>query len=126
MANCETYDSCIAQNRDQLRHPMDTRSLYRNRIYDNQTANKRCYEGNPINIVEGFGAGGLSLNKLLRWGIVILLVYLVVMMFVDARGTTTTGFGQPTFGAMTQTSPMEGMVGGLSESLSDLSFLRTE
>lgn len=120
MANCETYDSCIAQNRDQLRHPMDTRSLYKNRIYDNQTANKRCYEAHPVDIVEGFGNTGLSLNKLLRWAIIGLLVYLVVMMFVESRGASSA----PTFGpAFTATSPMQG---GVSESLSDLSFLRTE
>ena len=109
MGNCESYDECINENRETLRHPMDTKSLYKNRVYDNQTANRRCYEANPIDIVEGFGRSDFSLNMLLKWGIIIAIVYLVVMMVTKSEG----GFSLPK------------LMGG-TESLSDLSFLQSE
>ncbi len=110
---------------------MDTTSLYRDRIYDNQTVNRRCYESNPVDIVEGFdGGSGLSLNKLLRWGIILLVVYLVVMMVVDSKKLGSFDFGSRGYdlGNYSATSPPTGLGnfdlrGGMTESLSDLSFL---
>ena len=107
MGNCESYDAHVSGTRNTLRHPMDTRSLYRHRIYDNQTANRRSYESHPIEIVEGFGSSDLSLNTLLKWGIILVVIYLIFMMLTKSNG------GLPN------------LMGG-TESLSDLSFLNSE
>ncbi len=107
MSNCDNYDDCIRTTRRTLKHPIDRNSLYRNRIYDNQTARRRCFELSPINILEGFGGGGLTVNNLLKWAIILLIVYLVYMAF-------------------TKSDAGKAIMKGGSESLSDLSFLKTE
>lgn len=76
---CAEYNMCIYAQRAELRYPIDEKSLYANRIYDNQTANRRCYERNPINIIEGFGSGSL-VNNLIRLAIFIAIVYVVYMV----------------------------------------------
>ena len=58
--NCDSYDGCVKQGKNVLRYPVDTKSLYSQRIYDNQTANKKCYQRHPIEIIEGFG--NMNLN----------------------------------------------------------------
>ena len=81
--SCGNYDNCIDKKRCDLRHPVDKRSLYSGRIYDNQTANRRCYENNPIEIVEGFGCPSKDLIKLiLKWTIIGLIVYVVGTMIM--------------------------------------------
>lgn len=81
--NCGGYDNCISDKRQTLSHPVDTKSLYANRIYDNQTANRRCYNYNPIDIIEGFGLGNLDMKTLLKWGILFLIVCAILMMVMD-------------------------------------------
>jgi len=80
--SCNSYDSCSKRERENLGYPVDSESLYMNKIYDNQTANRRCYEKNPIDIVEGFGFP-LSWEKILKFSIVVLLVILFVVLAKD-------------------------------------------
>jgi hypothetical protein len=110
MNSCAGYDDCIAKTMDTLRYPMDKRSLYRYRIYDKQTANRRCYESNPINILEGFGSTELTLTNILKWLIVIVIIYLIYVLVTDKHAI----------------KEVKTALGGASESLSDLSFLKTE
>ena len=76
--SCNNYDTCKQEKKYTLRHGSDDMSLYGKKIYDNQTANRRCYETNPINIVEGFG---FSFNTLFKWVVIILVIYLVFQLF---------------------------------------------
>ena len=78
--NCDAWGNCLKREMTNMRYPMATPSLYKNRFYDNQTAKSRCYERNPIDIVEGFGA--MSLNNLLMWVVIILVVYLLYKTFM--------------------------------------------
>lgn len=110
MNNCNSYDECIEQEKEILRFPMDKRSLYRKRIYDNQTANRRCYESNPINILEGFGNTDLTLTNVLKLIICLVIIYLIYMLVTDKKTVET----------------VKTALKGGSESLSDLSFLKTE
>ncbi len=82
--NCNNYDTCKQEKKSTLRRAADDMSLYGRRIYDNQTANRRCYETNPINIVEGFG---LSFNTLFKWVVIILVIYLVGTIIVQLFDT---------------------------------------
>lgn len=113
MGNCENYDSCIQKRRDDLKHPIDARSLYAKRIYDNQTANRLCYNENPVEIIEGFG-GGFTLNNLLRWAIIIVVIYLITMVAMKLLGNKTFKLNL---------GNMDG--GSTSYSLANLSFLNT-
>lgn len=72
--SCDSYNKCIKHEMDNMVYPMDSKSLYSDRIYDEQTARSRCYALGPIEIREGFGASWNTIIKLL---IVILLIYLV-------------------------------------------------
>ena len=80
---CTNYDACIAGKRNNLRYPTDSQSLYANRIYDNQTANRRCYEGgNPIEIIEGFNCN-FTWDQLLKGVVIILLIIAFVALAKD-------------------------------------------
>ena len=84
--SCKNYNNCIDKKRGNLKHPIDKRSLYSRRVYDNQTANRRCYENNPIEIVEGFSCPSKDLIKLiLKWVIIGLIIYLVGTMIMGMR-----------------------------------------
>lgn len=76
MGNCESYDACIQRERKNMRYPVDTQSLYAKRIVDNQTANRRCYQRNPIHIVEGFG--NKNVMEILKWIILLVIIYFTV------------------------------------------------
>ena len=110
MDNCGNYDNCIHQTRKTIRHPVDTRSLYRNRVYDNQTANRLCYHDNPVDIMEGFH-GNLNFNILLKWAIIIIVIYLIFMLVT--KYNKTDNYGLPT------------SIGGLVSSMNEFSFLNT-
>jgi hypothetical protein len=75
--------NCISDKRQTLSHPVDTKSLYANRVYDNQTANRRCYNYNPVDIIEGFGLGNMDMKAILKWGILFLIVCAILMMVMD-------------------------------------------
>ncbi len=77
---CDSYESCSGELRDQLRHPTDEQSLYASKIYDNQTANRRCYESNPINIVEGFTDASTPMGRLMRMVVVAVALYLLYIV----------------------------------------------
>lgn len=110
MNSCAGYDNCITKTMDTLKYPMDRRSLYRNRIYDKQTANRRCYESNPMSIFEGFGSTEFTLTNVLKWLIVLVIIYLIYVLITDKHAV----------------DDVKKALKGGSESLSDLSFLKTE
>ena len=79
---CNNYQNCVNRERQNMRYPIDMKSLYASRYYDDHAAKTRCYANNPINILEGFG-GPMTLEKLLKWILVALLVALLVMFAKD-------------------------------------------
>ncbi len=86
---CASYNQCIFKLRADLRYPTDTASLYGKRIYDNQTANRRCYEENPIDIVEGFGCPSRKyLSALIKIAIVAVAVYIIYVVITNATKET--------------------------------------
>lgn len=70
----DSYMKCREDTRNKLAYPVDNRSLYANRTYDNETTNRRCYENNPIKIVEGFG-------KVNAWTVVIVALIIIVAIY---------------------------------------------
>lgn len=63
---------------DSLEQPTNENSLYAERIYDEQTASRRCYEKNPItNILEGF-SGGSKWETVSKWLSIFLIVCLII------------------------------------------------
>lgn len=80
--SCNSYDECGYRERDTLKYPIDSRSLYANRIYDNQTLNRRCYQKNPIEIIEGFGLS-FTWDQLIKFIIVVLLIILFFILAKD-------------------------------------------
>ena len=98
MGSNQSYDTCIREKREQLKYPTDDKSLYTNRIYDNQTANRLCYEQNPIDIVEGFGPGGITLEQILRFAILAIIIYFVVSFLMRPRETVRVGIDSATIG----------------------------
>jgi hypothetical protein len=55
--------------------PVDSKSLYGQKIYDNEIASRKCYEKNPIKIIEGFGC---STNKIIKC---LILFLFIILMF---------------------------------------------
>lgn len=78
---CGPFDNCVCKMSNQMRYPVDKKSLYANKIYDNQIANQWCYDQNPINI-EGFGCG-FDWSKILQVVVVICLVILAFGLVKD-------------------------------------------
>lgn len=77
-----SFNNCRHEEKKRLAHPADPQSLYANKIIDNQTANRRCYEKNPnVNIVEGFGFS--SIWTILVWIVVIVVVFFIGMFVCD-------------------------------------------
>jgi len=71
---------------NKLQFPLDVKSLYADRIYDNETARRRCYEKSPnLPFIEGFDGLGLNMSfrHLFMWLCVLLLVVLVVMLIMN-------------------------------------------
>jgi len=94
MRNCDSYNSCKVQEKENMRYPNDQRSLYVNRIVDNQTANRRCYERNPINIVEGFGNFDTdNLMQMLQWVVFIILIIVALNYFMQYIRKEQISFG---------------------------------
>lgn len=76
---CKNYDECLNKEMENMKYPIDDPSLYMDRIYDYQTANRRCYEKNPVNI-EGFGLSGpFTWDKIFK----IIIVVLIVIVFIS-------------------------------------------
>jgi hypothetical protein len=112
MGNCDSYDTCIQEERQNMRHPIDHQSLYANRITDNQTANKKCYMENPIHIIEGFGNKEQLMN-ILKYVVIAIVAYIVfyfLFSYLDKeQPVVNTGFAN-----------MDDLTGGDSELLKDI------
>jgi hypothetical protein len=134
---CNNYDGCRVQKKEQLIHTMDKQSLYRDRIMDNQTVNRRCYESNPVEIIEGFTINGWTLRELLKWVFVGLVIWTIVTMvskplslysatspYNTLANVTNAAFSATSTDNVVNT--VQDLAGGVTESLSDLSFLRTD
>ncbi len=81
--SCESYNACANARKKQMRFPADRNSLYAQGLYDNQMADRSCYEKGPIDYVEGFNCLGfrnLPWTTILKWIVGILLVVLIVML----------------------------------------------
>lgn len=76
--SCNSYDGCRKNENKTLEYPTDVNSLYNQRLYDSQTENQRCYQKNPVTILEGFGRSGFG--QLLKLVLFVLLVILVVSL----------------------------------------------
>jgi hypothetical protein len=86
--SCNNYDSCSKTERNTLKYPTDTEALYANRVYDNQTANRRCYESNPsLQIIEGFGFSNDIIKNILKIVIVLLVLYVLYSIVRDMGKT---------------------------------------
>lgn len=79
MVSCDVFGNCTNRESNNMKYPMDAKSIYADRVYDNQTGMARCYSRNPINIVEGFGQ--LSFNNVLMWVVIGLILYLLYRMY---------------------------------------------
>ncbi len=78
---CDNFD-CIIEEKKKIAHPIDNLSLYEKKLYDAQTANRRCYEKNPINIIEGFSYSVTWANAI-KVLVIVLLVILFVSLLMD-------------------------------------------
>nr|QBK89124.1 MAG: hypothetical protein LCMiAC02_02170 [Mimivirus LCMiAC02] len=78
---CQNFNECGINARQTLAYPTDKRSLYADRIYDNQTVNNRCYSKHPINIIEGFGK--FNVNKIIRWVFIFIILCIIFTFVVD-------------------------------------------
>ncbi|ARF11447.1 hypothetical protein Klosneuvirus_1_304 [Klosneuvirus KNV1] len=110
--SCSSYDDCRKRENKTLEYPTDVNSLYANRYYDLQTENTRCYQRNPITILEGFGRSGFG--QLLKLVLFVLLIILVVSLFSDylkPKEVIEVGIETP---SVIEVSPIkvEGMKGG--------------
>lgn len=84
--SCNNYQNCINKKRDELRYPVDSKSLYAQRLYDNQTANKHCYKQHPINI-EPFNTDNLfSMNNLLMYAVIAVVVFVLYKLMTKDSG----------------------------------------
>ena len=109
MECCQSYDKCIHNTKKTIRYPVDKRSLYRDRIYDNQTSNKLCYQAHPLEVIEGFN-GNIEWMVLLKWALIILVIYYIFTLVTQPK---TDEFGLPK------------SIGGLISSIDTYSFLNT-
>lgn len=108
--SCQNYDQCVHNTQETLKHPTDSQSLYATKIYDNQTANRRCYETTALshrpNIIEGFRNGTL-LQKLIRIAIFIAIIYVIYMVITGGfKPYEEVSIPTDTLGPMTPSSPL--------------------
>lgn len=75
---CKNYADCMNTEMNNLEYPVDQQSLYADRFYDEQTAKKRCYEKNKPDITEGFGFNNLNIKNIIKWIIIIVIVYYAI------------------------------------------------
>jgi hypothetical protein len=110
MNECKNYEDCIRNEREQLLYPIDRKSLYNHRIYDNQTANRRCYERDPFEIIEGFD-DGFSWDSLLKFVVIVLLVVIFCVLakdlFVTKEILSGGNLDSPSIIGLTAISPFE-------------------
>lgn len=84
---CADYDKCRNFEMNRLQFPTDNNSLYDQKIYDNQTANSRCYSKHPSDIIkEGFSTL-FTWENFIKLVIVVLLIILIVSLCMDHMKT---------------------------------------
>lgn len=105
MSDNKTYDNCIGELRGQLEYPLDKKSLYGKRIYDNQTANRLCYERNPVNIVEGFGnfLPSFAINDIIKYALILFVTYLLFQYLFVPQQNVNLGINSPQMGGANTT-----------------------
>lgn len=85
---CTDFNNCKQEMMDRLEQPTDENSLYADRIYDNQTASRRCAEAaNPLTkVLEGFGLSGGSKSwwETLSWWLSIFLCVCLLVWCLSA------------------------------------------
>lgn len=112
--SCSSYDECKKKQNKTLEYPVDVNSLYGQRLYDAQTANTRCYQKNPVTILEGFGRVGFG--QLLKLVLVVLVIVLVVSLvsgFNWCKPTEVISVDLKTPSVFEMTPiPIQGMKGG--------------
>lgn len=93
MSSCAINGACSRKEMDNMNYPTDMDSLYANKNYDRQTAQRRCYEKSPFNIIEGFCSGSFwnRLIKLIILALFILLLIILVKDFVMPKETVSLG-----------------------------------
>ncbi len=79
---CNNWDKCKKNEMEERAFPVDNESLYKEKIYDNQSANNTCYETNPIKIIENFGNSQWS--TWISVLVIILLAALLGFIFKDS------------------------------------------
>jgi len=84
---CMKYNTCVKNLVKQMQVPTDTTALYADRLYDTQTAGRRCYEQGPVtNFVEGFGFGGnMNMGTILKWVLIAAVIYLLYSLFRESQ-----------------------------------------
>lgn len=80
--SCQDYESCLYKEKENAYFPTDKESLYAEKYYDDQTAEKKCYNENRISLLEGFGCS-VSWGKVLKLVIIILLVIFFIVILRD-------------------------------------------
>lgn len=98
--SCSNFNNCKTQETNNMGFPSDADTLYAQKIYDDQTAANRCYANQPrsTNIVEGFGMGGFTWEKIIKIGIIILLVILFISLVCDYTSLKEVSIQQGGFG----------------------------
>jgi hypothetical protein len=115
MNSYSSNDTCLTNKKNDRNasFPVDSKSLYNDKIYDTQTAHRTCYESNPVQITEGFGTMKLSFHKLLRYAIYLVIAFIVFLMV-----------NKVTDGAVSGALGLDmGSNSDAIESLSEMSFL---
>lgn len=81
---CDEWNNCVDDRMEKMGYPVDNTALYKDKIYDQQIANGKCYEMNPIRIIESFS--GSSWNFWIICIVVVLLIVLIGFVMKDYMG----------------------------------------
>ncbi len=90
--SCSGFNNCQAEEVNRIGFPSDKDSLYAQKIYDKQTAANRCYANVPrtTNIIEGFGLPKMTMENMIKIGIIILLIVLFISLIYDYGAAANT------------------------------------
>ncbi len=90
--SCSAFNNCQTEEVKKMGFPADNDSLYAQKIYDKQTAANRCYANVPrtTSIIEGFGLPVMTMENIIKIGIVILLIILFVSLIYDYGANANT------------------------------------
>jgi len=85
------YNTQVDNLNNQMLYPTDPQSLYADRIYDEQTAEKRAYESvSPMQrIMDSFKMrDGLTMTNVLKVVLILVIVYLAYTLYMDSKKET--------------------------------------